>query len=53
MLQILLFNLAKKLHSLEFTCGKVNVVKEGFEGRNYLISDTGRLLAFTILRTDP
>ena len=51
--QIPFLNLAKALISLNFHAAKVNFVSEVFECKNCLAFDTGNLLAFAKLRTEP
>ena len=51
--QISYLNLAKALILLNFRVAKVNFVQEAFEYKNCLTFDTGNLLAFAKLRTEP
>ena len=51
--QIEFLNLAKAIFPLKFRVVKVNFVKEDFEYKNCLTFDTGNLLAFAKLRTEP
>ena len=51
--QISFLNLAKAFILLNFCVVKVNFVQEAFEGKNTLAFDTGNLLAFVKLRTEP
>ena len=53
MRQVSFLNLAKALILLNFRTTKVNFVYESFECRNCLTFDTGNLLAFAKLRTEP
>ena len=51
--QISFLNLAKALILLNFRAAKVNFVRESFECKNCLTFDTGNLLAFAKLLTEP
>ena len=51
--QISFLNLAEALILLNFCAAKVNFVKESFECKNCLTFDTGNLLAFDKLRSEP
>ena len=51
--QISFLNKAKALNLLNFCVAKVIFVCEAFECKNCLTYDTGNLLAFAKLRTEP
>ena len=51
--QISFLNLAEALILLNFRGAKVNFVLEAFEYKNCLTIDTGNLLVFAKLRTEP
>ena len=51
--QVSFLNLAKTLVLLNFRVAKLNFVYEAFEYKNCLTFDTGNLLAFAKLRTEP
>ena len=46
-------NLAEALILLNFLVAKVNFVLKAFDSKNCLTFDTGNLLAFAKLRTEP
>ena len=51
--QVSFLNLANALILLNFRAAKVNFVEEAFECKNSLTFDTGNLLAFVKMRTEP
>ena len=51
--QVSFLSLAKALILLNFCAAKINFVKESFECENCRTFDTGNLLAFAKLRTEP